>query len=86
MFKDFNMIGDDKLKNGGKRKFIVLNCWDATKYLSDEQKKNLEDICNTINTGRGFDKKPENEYMVINNDEPYAPEVVEILKKNGHWG
>lgn len=25
-------------------------------------------------------------YLVINTDEPYADEVIEILKKNGHWG
>lgn len=30
--------------------------------------------------------KPENIYVVINTDEPYVGEVIEILKRNGHWG
>ena len=25
-------------------------------------------------------------YLVINTDEPYADEVITILKRNGHWG
>lgn len=25
-------------------------------------------------------------YLVINTDEPYADEIIEILKRNGHWG
>jgi len=32
-----------------------------------------------------FNKKPSNQYLVINIDEPYAGEVIEILKKNRHW-
>lgn len=30
--------------------------------------------------------KPENIYVVINIDESYADEVIEILKLHGHWG
>lgn len=30
--------------------------------------------------------KSENMYLVINTDEPYANEVIEILKLHGHWG
>lgn len=30
--------------------------------------------------------KPENIYLVINTDESYANEVIEILKLHGHWG
>lgn len=30
--------------------------------------------------------KPENIYLVINTDESYADEVIEILKLHGHWG
>ncbi|WP_036125583.1 hypothetical protein [Lysinibacillus sphaericus] len=29
--------------------------------------------------------KSENMYLVINTDEPYANEVIEILKLHGHW-
>lgn len=27
-----------------------------------------------------------NTYIVINTDEPYANEIIEIMKKHGHWG
>lgn len=30
--------------------------------------------------------KSENMYLVINTDESYANEVIEILKLHGHWG
>ena len=30
--------------------------------------------------------KKENTYLVINTDEPYADEVIAILKRHGHWG
>lgn len=30
-------------------------------------------------------KNPTPEYLVINRDEPYAPEIIEVLKKHGHW-
>lgn len=25
-------------------------------------------------------------YLVVNEDEPYADEVIEIMKRHGHWG
>lgn len=28
----------------------------------------------------------DNVYLVINRDEKYAPEIIEILKRHGHWG
>ncbi|MDF2859174.1 MAG: hypothetical protein K0Q87_5025 [Neobacillus sp.] len=86
MLLDFNLIGEDKLKSGGIRKFIVLKCWELSKWLDDEQQKNLQDICKTISDSRHFEGKKENEYIVINTDEPYAQDVIEILKRNGHWG
>ncbi len=30
-------------------------------------------------------KNPEPCYIVINTDEPYIDEIVEVLKKHGHW-
>jgi hypothetical protein len=35
---------------------------------------------------RKFEGKKENKYLVINTDEPYADEVIEILKRHRHWG
>lgn len=28
----------------------------------------------------------EKTYIVINTDEPYADEIIEIMKRYGHWG
>lgn len=71
---------------GMKMKFTVLKNEDIGK-LPYEQKANLSEIQemvsrNRIKEGkRGFPK-----YLVINTDEPYADEVINILKRNGHWG
>lgn len=32
------------------------------------------------------EKKEPHTYLVINRDEHYADEVIEILKRHGHWG
>lgn len=28
----------------------------------------------------------DHEYLVINTDEPYIQDIIEIMKKNGQWG
>lgn len=67
-------------------KFIVFKCEDARK-LSRESKAALRDVCGEIDAIRlEAGKQNTNRYLVINADEPYAQEVVEILKRNGHWG
>jgi hypothetical protein len=68
-------------------KFTVIKNEDAKKYLSKGQRILLEDICRTIEMGRKLNsKKSDNEYVVVNLDEKYASEVVNIMKKNGHVG
>lgn len=73
---------------GGKRKFIVLKIEDLIKYVKSPFKlAMLDNDLEDIRTGREADgKKPVNEYLVVNLDEPYAPEIIEIMKRNGHWG
>lgn len=69
-----------------KMKFGVLKIDDVKKYCSEESKQALDKIVLEITTGRMEEgKKPDNTYYVINSDEPYSEEVVEILKRNGHW-
>lgn len=68
-----------KLKElGGNNKFIVLNREKVDKSCDEQDKKDLQRISDKINSN--------NEYLVVNLDEPYAEEVIEILKKHGHWG
>jgi hypothetical protein len=70
-----------------KMKYIILKNEDIEKYVPKFMVNTLEDICKHIEAGRREDgKKPKNTYIVINMDEPYALEVIEILKRHGHWG
>jgi hypothetical protein len=79
----FNEEGLAKMK----MKFTVLKNEDIERYVPKFMANTLEDICKHIEDGRKKDgKKPKNTYIVINMDEPYATEVIEILKRHGHWG
>lgn len=73
---------------GGKRKFVVLKIEDLIKYVKSSFKlAMLDNDMEDIRKGREADgKKPVNEYLVVNLDEPYAQEVIKIMKRNGHWG
>lgn len=76
-----------KLKCGGLNKFIVIKREDTHNFLDRVQRDILDRMLKAIASGRRRNgKKADNEYLVINTDEPYAPEVIEILKRNGHWG
>ena len=76
----------DFLEGGDFNKFIVIKTDDIEKYLSNEGKKALYRCLDSLLDSRRHDGKQENTYLVINTDEPYAHEIVEILKRNGHWG
>jgi hypothetical protein len=76
----------EKLRCGGLKKFIVIKEEDTEKYLNPFMQNMIGIILGKIYEGRKRDKRqPENEYIVINTDELYADEVIEILRKNGHW-
>jgi len=66
-------------------KYIVLKTEDVEKYGWETQKMYLRDLCEEINKGRIEEGKKLNSYIVINMDEPYINEVIEILKRHGHW-
>lgn len=71
---------------GMKIKFTVLKNEDLGK-LPFEQKANLSEIQEMVMRNRISEgKRGVPRYLVINTDEPYADEVIEILKRNGHWG
>jgi hypothetical protein len=77
-----------KLKDlGGIQKYIVVKGEDVHKYLYGAENENFFEALDIIEYCREKDgKKIDNEYLVINLDEPYANEIIEILKRNGHWG
>ncbi|KIH69927.1 hypothetical protein [Salinicoccus roseus] len=65
----------------------VIKISDAEKHLTDKQLNKLVAFLGTIAVGREKEGKSIfNKYLVINQDEPYADEVIEIMKKHGHWG
>ena len=80
-------MSNEKLRCGGLVKHIVVKGDDCKKYLDDDALESLLQILLHISKSRKKDgKSDDNEYIVINTDEPYINEIIEILKKNGHWG
>lgn len=78
--------------DGMKMKFTVIKNNDIDKYLSGEdafgilKRRWLDNSLGIINGMRYSEGKKKNTYIVINTDEPYADEVIEIMKRHGHWG
>jgi len=61
-------------------KFFVLNLKDVEKYLSLAQHRMLGEIADAIRQGRKNEGKvPENNYIVCNQDEPYAEAVWAVI-------
>ena len=83
---------NDSLLKGQEVKFVVINKNDVSKYVQSSEiiesfNETLTNVSNCIEHGRNQDdKNVENSYIVINTDESYIDEVVEILKRHGHWG
>ncbi|MEK4684785.1 hypothetical protein NSQ76_03415 [Bacillus sp. FSL M8-0256] len=68
-------------------KFSVINLKDFSSYVPKDIEQGflneLSKVLKSIEEGRQKDgKKPFNNYLVINQDEPYIEEVFEVLKKN----
>lgn len=72
---------------GMKCKYTVIKNEDVENMpYGDVWKMRIQNICDAVNICRAINNKKENTYIVINADEPYADEVIEILKRNKHWG
>jgi chemotaxis regulatin CheY-phosphate phosphatase CheZ len=68
---------------GGKfDKFLVINR-KFLQFLSITDQLNLHKMMNKVN--KKIPDVRDKRYIVINTDEPYAEEVIEIMKKHGHW-
>lgn len=76
----------DKMKCGGVKKFVVI----PLKYLnrlSPIFQQAIQGIDDRITKMRLLEGKNVNsEYIVINTDEPYIQEIIEVMKKHNHWG
>ncbi len=63
-------------------KFIVLKIADCNEFLSAYEQNELALICDTISLGRLKQNKQLNHYWVVNQDEPYASKVGELIEQN----
>ena len=69
-------------------KFFVLKNDDIEKALEDLPYigNYLDDLTYRIREIKEDEgRSVNNEYIVINTDEPYIDEVIAIMKKHGHW-
>lgn len=78
------------IKEGCECKYTIINLKDLEKYIGIGAKQDLavilDHVQGNIEHGREEDgKKPFNNYIVINIDEPYINDIVAVLEDNGHW-
>jgi hypothetical protein len=62
-----------------EEKYLVLKLDDIEKYLSPLAKEQLNHICSRIGLGRTNDGKKDNHYVVVNESEPYAEKVWDMI-------
>lgn len=88
MFDDTQQVkACGALSCGGIFKFVVIKMDDVNDALNGDEFVQLVHILRNIAAHRKTDGRNSHpEYLVINTDEPYITEIIEILKKNGHWG
>ena len=69
------------MKFGLVDKFITIKWADVLKYLDQNNRAKLATILDVVADNREKDGKPRNnQYIVINEDEPYAYKVVALVK------
>lgn len=68
-----------------ENKYVVIKRDDIEKYLSNEGKKALYHCLDSLIDSRRHDGKQENNYLVINTNEPYAGEIAQIMQRHGHF-
>lgn len=69
------------------KKFLVLKNDDIDQFIHPMRMGEFNRLLSGIDMNRrALGKAGQNDYLVINLDEPYAAEVIEIMKRHGHWG
>lgn len=64
-----------KLEN----RFLVIKIADIEKYLSEHEEDELTILVGKVERGRKYAGKYRHRYIVINLDEPYAPDVLKLM-------
>jgi len=75
---------------GKERRYTVTNHNDLDKYIDiftqNELAIVLDRVLGEVESKRYDEgKEPYNSYIVINTDEPYINEIIEVMKRHGHF-
>jgi hypothetical protein len=69
-----------------RNRYLVVK-WDDIAILSDKRKEQLDYLLRRVEDYReAAGKTRSNDYIVVNIDEPYIQEIIDVLKRHGHWG
>lgn len=72
---------------GMKSKFTVIKNEDLETYLDSNERNTFYYLTeDKIDYTKELAGKKPNTYLVINTDESYADEIIDIMKRHGHWG
>lgn len=66
-------------------KYLVVKRDDIEYLLDEDDTAELKRMLADIDRQRHAIGKKDNAYLVINIDEPYAPEVARIMEEHGHY-
>ena len=64
-----------------EQKYLVLKRADIDAALSDREKKELRRLVSRVAVYRMEQGKPDNSYVVVNLDEPYASQVLALMER-----
>jgi hypothetical protein len=75
---------------GRERRYTIINEKDLNKYVNEDERddlnRELSYVQRKIEEAREEEgKKPYNSYIIINTDEPYILEIIEVMKRHGHF-
>lgn len=62
-----------------EEKYLVLKLADIENYLSQRRKELLNECCDEIRLARLMVGKKSNHYIVVNEEEPYAEKVWDLV-------
>ncbi len=62
-------------------KYYVLKIGDIDRYLNSSEKVELATIAGKVSTGRRSDGKQDKDYVVVNQEMPYAEKVWQLIEK-----
>jgi hypothetical protein len=65
-----------------EQKFVVIKTDDIRNALSLSEQEMLQNLCRIVEDYRIVYGKKRNQYVVINHDEPYFPEVLRLIEQS----